>query len=68
MTENKTKAKPEAKGDAAKTATDAKTEGGAETPAAASAPSKKHHRGETQKPVTPSYRGNWNAIFGAKRR
>jgi hypothetical protein len=53
-------AKDTAKPDAPKDA--AKPEGGESTTAAPA----DYSRGEGQKPVTPAYRENWNAIFAKK--
>jgi hypothetical protein len=48
---------------------EAKADAKAETPTETSKDAPKNHsRGEGQKPVTQSYRDNWNAIYGKKKR
>ena len=37
------------------------------TDSAAKDPAKGYARGENQKPVSPQYRKNWDAIFGGKK-
>ncbi len=70
MSEKKTeKKKPTDKAD--RKAPEAKAEKTGDTPAADAAGAtdspKTYSRGENQKPVSPQYRKNWDAIFGKKK-
>lgn len=70
MSENTTKEKKPA-GKADKKAPEKKTDKTGDTATASDAtakdPAKSYSRGENQKPVSPQYRRNWDAIFGKRK-